>query len=358
MLAISKASLIAIFRSPQSVFFSLFFPVVLIVIFNFIGKGNQFSSVNVAFDQKADTSNFIYQSLKQHALLHVAKGSETEIYDLLKKGRITAIIQVDTVKAASSNAKFNIHLITSSASKKDLPLLESVLRDFIHLTEKKIYANRESLAVVTQSTIAGRKYKMVDFLLPGMIGFSLIGAAVFGIAFSFYSFKETLVLKRLYSTPISKTYILLGEGLSRVIFQLLTVVFLIAFGYYLFDFTLAHGLLTAINMLVVSFLGLMVFMGFGFLITGLAKNQHVIPIYANIFMFPQFFLSGTFFPKTSFPESMQKIVGFLPLTAINDAMRNIAFEGASISSCWPQLLVLLVWAFVVYALAVKLFKWE
>ena len=199
---------------------------------------------------------------------------------------------------------------------------------------------------------------MIDFFLPGMIGFSLIGAAVFSIAFTFYSLRETLVLKRMYSTPVKRQFIILGESFAKVIFQLLTVVVLIAFGYYVYGFTLANGVVTFINMLLLSALALLVFMGFGFLITGIAKNQNVIPIYANIFMFPQYFLSGTFFAKTALPAFMQPVIQFLPLTALNDAMRNVAFEGASLASCWPQVVVLLVWGLVIYVLTARFFRWE
>jgi len=39
-------------------------------------------------------------------------------------------------------------------------------------------------------------------------------------------------------------------------------------------------------------------------------------------------------------------------------MRNVAFEGAHFNDCWPQLQYLLIWGIVVYAAAIKVFKWE
>ena len=117
------------------------------------------------------------------------------------------------------------------------------------------YTDRKRLPGWRRRRYAGRKYKMIDFFLPGMIGFSLIGSAVFGIAFFFYSLRETLVLKRMYATPIKRGYIILGESISKVLFQLVTVVVLIAFGYFMYNFTLANGIVTFVNMLVLSFLG-------------------------------------------------------------------------------------------------------
>lgn len=355
MLAIMKASLRAAFRSPQGVFFSLFFPIVLIVIFGSLGR-NSSVSVDVAFDERTDSTNIIFQKITSNDLFDIKKGSSAEINDLLKKGRITAKIRIIPIKSDSS--KYDIHLITSSASMRDYQVLRTALENVIQDVDAEIYPARPSAAFISSEMIKGRSYTQIDFLLPGMIGFSLIGAAIFGIAFSFYSLKETLVLKRLYSTPIRKPYIVLGEGIARVIFQLTTVVALIAFGYFAYDFTLANGFVTFLEMMFLSFLGLIVFMGFGFVISGISKNQNVIPIYANLFMFPQYFLSGTFFPKTALPAGLQAIINYLPLTALNDAMRNVAFEGTGLLSCWKEIGILVVWGIIVYSIAVKVFKWE
>lgn len=359
MMAITKASLKATFRSPQSVFFSLFFPIVLIWIFGSLGSGNGTPSVDVAFEKGTDSTTFVYRALQRNPVLHFVTDKKRNIEDELNKGRIAAVIDIIKNRDSNLHAPYVIHLRTSSAGQKDFGLLSSALHSTLAVLDSAAYPQQPTVARVRQTMMeGGRKYRMIDFFLPGMIGFSLIGAAVFGIAFSFYSLRETLVLKRMYSTPVKKQYIILGESLAKVIFQLMTVVVLIGFGYYAYHFTLADGIFTFLNMLILSFLALLVFMGFGFFITGIAKNQNVIPIYANLFMFPQYFLSGTFFPKTSLPAFLQPVIQFLPLTALNDSMRNVAFEGASLASCWSQILILLVWGVLIYAVTTKVFRWE
>lgn len=99
-------------------------------------------------------------------------------------------------------------------------------------------------------------------------------------------------------------------------------------------------------------------MGFGFVVSGLAKSESSIPPFANLFTLPQFLLSGTFFPIDNFPSWLQPICKILPLTHLNDAMRNVAFEGARLSDCGTQLGVLAIWGAVAYAIAIKVFKWE
>lgn len=358
MLAVTKASLKATFRSPQSVFFSLFFPIVLIWIFGALGSGGGVPSVDVALEKNTDTLNQFYFHLKQNPVLHFVDEKNKDINDELKKGRIAAVIDIERNTDSATHSPYTIHLRTSSASQRDFQAALAAVNGSTSRMDKERFPENKTVATITQSVEEGRKYGMIDFFLPGMIGFALIGSAVFGISFTFYSFRETLVLKRMYSTPIERQYIILGESLSKVIFNLLTVVVLIAFGYYLYNFHLANGVITFIDMLVISFIALLVFMGFGFFISGIAKNQNVIPIYANLFMFPQYFLSGTFFPKTALPAFLQPIIKFLPLTAVNDAMRNVAFEGASIATCWQQILILIVWGIFIYALTAKFFRWE
>jgi len=311
------------------------------------GKGG--ISVDVAFDKNTDTTTQLYKQTRNLKGLHFVDGTETELLDKLSKGRITAIIDIQKADSANPEHPYAMHLKTTEASSKDLGVLNSLLQSALN------YNSRQEIQI---QKIDGRPYTYIDFLLPGLIGFSLIGAAIFGVAFVFYSFRETLVLKRLYSTPIKRGYIVVGESIARIIFQMLTAVVLILFGKYFYGFTLAHGWVTFIELLILSFLGLVVFMGFGYVISGVAKNQNVIPIYANLFMFPQYFLSGTFFPKTALPEGLQKIVKFLPLTALNDSLRQVSFEGAHIWNVGPEILILVVWGIIIYFAAIKVFRWE
>jgi ABC-2 type transport system permease protein len=353
MMAVTVASLRSTFKSPQSIFFSLFFPIMLIVIFGALGKSGAGPSADISMDKTSDTTNLFFEKMRHSPLLHFSHTPDPE--DELRKGRITAILHISQKVPGT----YDINIRTSTASKKNLPLLLSALNGLDVNSNKLIRAEDNSTATLSFSeTPGGRAYKMIDFFLPGMIGFSLIGSAVFSVAFLLFSLRETLVLKRLYSTPIKKKFIILGESFSRVIFQLLTVVVLIVFGKFFYQFTLAHGWFTFFDMLILSVLALLVFMGFGFFISSIAKNQHVIPIYANLFMFPQYFLSGTFFPKEALPEFLQPIVKFLPLTALNDGMRNVAFEGASLASCWQEMLILAVWGIAIYSITIRVFRWE
>lgn len=358
MLAITKGSLRAIFRSPSAVIFSFAFPLIFILVFGFLGGGGGVG-VNIAFDPKTDTTNLIYLSLKGASGIRVSSKTPQEDIENLQKGRIAAIINVR--KVDSANAEYAIDLKSSNAvNPQNVMVLRSMLDGMIKNLNQVQHSATPTIAVVAKNVdiIPGRVYRTIDFILPGQLGFSLLSAGVFGVAFIFFNLRQTLVLKRFFATPIKRSYIVFGEGLSRVIFQLSTAVVILLFGHFFFKFTLVHGWVTFLELLVVSFIGLIVFMGFGFIVSGVAKNESTIPPLANLFTLPQFLLAGTFFSIDAFPSWLQPICRVLPLTHLNDAMRNIAFEGSHLSDCGVQLGVLAAWAVVSYGIAIKTFRWE
>ncbi len=358
MFAITKASLRAVFRSPSAVVFSIAFPLIFILVFGFVGSGGRVS-VTVAFDPQTDTANPIYTVIKSIAGIKVSPKTGDALREDLEKGRITAVIKIQ--KSGLSNPPYTINLTSSEAvNPQNIQVLQSILNAVIAGINQQTYAGAPTIAMVSNNVqkIPGRIYRTIDFILPGQLGFSLLSSGVFGVAFLFFNLRQQLVLKRFYATPIKRSYIVLGETLSRVIFQIMTAVIIIGVGTFLFKFTLVNGVQTFLEIMVLSFIALVLFMGFGFIVSSVAKNESAIPPFANLITLPQFLLAGTFFSIEAFPSWLQPICRVLPLTHFNNAMRNIAFEGASLSSCWREIGILGIWIVVVYAVAFKTFKWE
>jgi ABC-2 type transport system permease protein len=86
--------------------------------------------------------------------------------------------------------------------------------------------------------------------------------------------------------------------------------------------------------------------------------MNTVPPLANLITLPQFLLAGTFFSIDVFPKWLQPISRALPLTYLNEALRKIAFEGASLFSLSTEIGILAAWGVFVYILAIKFFKWE
>jgi ABC-2 type transport system permease protein len=355
-LAIAKASFRSILRSPSSVVFTLLFPLIFILAFGFLG--NNTMSVDVGVAKTSDINNRLFDTLKRISVLNLIQDQPAdEMQGNLLKGHIDAIINI---KKNNTPPYLTVNVQYTSASQEKGKILSSLLTGMFYKIDLKTRAGNAPppVAELKETTVTGREYKTIDFILPGQLGFSLLSSGVFGTAFVFLSLRMTLVIKRFFATPVQRYSIVIGEALARITFALLGAAFIILIGRFAFGFTLIHGFTTFVEMIVLSFIGVVVFMGFGFVVSGIAKNEAAVPPIANLITLPQFLLSGTFFSITAFPTWLQPLCRILPLTFLNDAMRKVAFEGASLIDVSHQILIMLIWGICVYAVAVKAFKWE
>jgi ABC-2 type transport system permease protein len=362
MLAITKASFRSIFRNPSAVVFSFGFPLIFILVFGFIGGGSGGPVYKVAFEAGSDTTNALYDSLIASKNIKVVKyTSIDELEKELTKGRITGVVKVEKNPVAGALPAYTLRFRSTTASADKFPQFLALADNIINKVSNAVLGKKPSYASIDMrpgDIRAVREYKTIDFILPGQLGFSLLSAGVFGVAFLFFNLRQTIVLKRFFATPINKTNIVFGEGLSRVLFQLITAIVILLIGHFVFKFTLVNGFVTFLELLALSFLGLIVFMGMGFIVSGVAKSESSIPPLANLITLPQFLLSGTFFSIDVFPSWLQPLCRILPLTYLNEAMRKVAFEGAHLTDCGKQLAVLGIWGVVTYAVAIKVFRWE
>lgn len=357
LLAMAKASLKAILRSPSAVVFSLGFPLVILLCFGFIGDSTV--SVKIGVDSATDTHSYLYQQLlKEKSLKLVTDKTNAELQAELKKGHITAILKVKDLPAVDNKPSNSIQVYTSTAAVEKIGVFNAILNGVIRNADAKYYSHASVARVEPMITLPGRRYTTIDFILPGLLSFSLLSAAVFSTAFLFFGLRQTLVLKRFFATPIRRLHIVLGESLARLVFQISGAILIIAIGYFFFGFTLVNGWSTFFEMLILTALGVVVFMGFGFVVSGLANSESTIPLFANIITLPQFLLAGTFVSVDVFPTWLQVICRIMPLTYLNDAFRKVAFEGQHLWNLGLELGVITLWGVIIYAVAVRVFRWE
>ncbi len=355
-IAITKGSLRSIIRNPSSVIFTLLFPLIFIIVFGFIGGGG--SRFDVGFYNTSSNNNNLFQAITTIDNFKIEPSqSDGELDTKLEKGEIDAIFNI-VKNPQGTTPEYILDIKTNKAKPQRSSLVKLIAAQVISNFNMALVKGQPPVAVLKQTDVEGRLFKTIDFILPGQLGFSILSAGVFGTAFVFISLRETLVIKRFFATPINRKNIVLGEALSRLIFSISGSVIIIAIGYFLFGFTLINGFWTFINMLAVSALGLIVFLGFGFMVSNIAKNMNAVPPIANLVTMPQFLLAGTFFSIDVFPSWLQPVSRSLPLTYLNDALRKIAFDGATIFTLPKEMLILAVWGVVVYFFAIKFFKWE
>lgn len=357
-MAITRASFKAIFSNPASIIFSILFPIIFILIFGAFGNGGGVS-YKVAVVADSDTVSAFYQSLKLNPTIKLVHYKDSnKLNDDLRRGQLTAVLSIKSEKDSTGKNKYRLGVFSTTASNNTLGgFLQSL--DYTKMKFERFETGQAPVVTVDKPAIKEvRKYRSIDFILPGQLGFSILFSTLFGIAFTFFGLREQLVLKRFYATPVRKVNILLGIGVSRLFFQLINVMVLIGFGYFFLNFTLTNGLVTFLEMTVLTIVMLFLLMGVGLIFSSIVKSDTSIPLLINLFGFPQMLLSGTFFPTTVFPNWLQQVCHFLPLTQFNDAMRKISFEGLHIYHCGEQLLILFAWIAVIYFVLVRVLKWE
>jgi len=109
---------------------------------------------------------------------------------------------------------------------------------------------------------------------------------------------------------------------------------------------------------VAAFFGALVFICFGFFVSSISKSADSAENLTGLITFPMFFLGGVFIPIERLPEAVQILAYMMPLTYFSDALRQVMIRGAGIVEIGVDLGVLAIFAVVVFALAVKLFRWE
>jgi len=202
-------------------------------------------------------------------------------------------------------------------------------------------------------TEPGARY--VDFLVPGLIGMNLMGSGLWGLGFTVVIARSRKILKRFAATPMRRSHYLLSFMLSRLVFLVLEVAAVIVFAWLVFGFTVRGSWLSVALM---TMLGGFTFSGIGLLVAARPTTIEGVSGLMNFIMLPMWLLSGTFFSSERFPHILQPFIQALPLTALNNALRALMNEGASLSSNWLPIAILLAWCVASFVVALKIFRWQ
>ena len=145
-----------------------------------------------------------------------------------------------------------------------------------------------------------------------------------------------------------------GVMISRLVFMVPEVFVLLLFARVAFGVVIYGSLF---SVLVLILLGATTFAGLGLLIASRARTLEAVSGLMNLIMLPMWLLSGIFFPSDRFPGAVQPLIKALPLTALNDSLRAVMQEGATLASQLPQLGLLAGWSVITFVLALRWFRW-
>jgi ABC transporter DrrB family efflux protein len=207
----------------------------------------------------------------------------------------------------------------------------------------------------TDAPVSEPGHRYIDFLVPGLMGLNIMGGGLFGVGFVIVDMRVRKLLKRLLATPMRRSHFLLAMLGSRLIMllpemTLLLVAARLGFGVPLRGNPLLLGL--------VILVGAFAFAGIGLVLASRTDKTETISGLINLVMLPGWLVSGTFFSSRRFPDAVQPLIQALPLTQLNDALREVMLEGASLGRVAGRLAVLAAWGGVAFLLALRWFRWQ
>jgi ABC-2 type transport system permease protein len=215
-------------------------------------------------------------------------------------------------------------------------------------------AGRKDVLQVSEREFQEPGGRYIDFLVPGLLGMSLMGGGLWGVGFVTVDMRIRKLLKRFLATPMRKSDFLAGVMLSRLLFMVPEVIVLLLFARVAFGVVI-YGSILAVLFLIL--LGAVTFAGLGLLVASRAKTLEAVSGLMNLVMLPMWLLSGIFFSSERFPTAIRPLIEILPLTALINALRAVMQEGATLASQLSEVGLLASWAVVTFFLALRWFRW-
>ncbi len=343
-------------RSRIGAFFALVFPVILILIFGAIFSGGSSGPVS-AYVQNQDgsqVSNAFVGALNSTStirLVLVDNSQNFTKYLLSHSSSDGIVIPAGFSASFASGRPVNVSVYGNPASTTSA-IVSGITRGVINQFNLR-RAGGTSVIGVQSLNVKSQSVKYIDFLVPGLVGFSVLTSPMFALVNISAQYKRDKIFKQLSLTPLTKSEWLTSKILFYIVltiisFFLMTVVGVFAFG--------AHITVTPwiIPFLVV---GPLLFVSLGMLVGTGSKSVESSAVVGNLVTFPMMFLSGTFFPVSTMPAYLQTLAHVLPLFYLIDGLNNVMIYG-NYGAAILDLGVLLVLSAIIFGLAVRFFKWR
>ena len=349
----------AYLRDRTAIFFSLVVPLMLLLIFGSLNLG-AFGQVTVAIDDQADNpaSRQFVAALQKIDTLSTKQESSADALPRLKRTELDMLLVIPKDFAiAPTRAGQPVPTLTilgNAARPQQVSVGGSIVNEVV--TRLSFAVNQSAPVVnVKEEDVQGVRLRYVDFLVPGILGVNVMQLAVFSVAFALVADKRRGVLRRIMATPLRPATFLVSQVATRLIMATLQVLIMIGVAVLLFD---VHPLGGILPLLLVCLLGSVLFLTIGFALAGWAETENQVPAIAQLITLPQFFFSGVFFSKEAAPALIRPATNLLPLTFLNDALREISVQGATLWDVRGSLLGLVAWTAIGLVLAVRFFRFD
>jgi ABC-type multidrug transport system permease subunit len=332
-----------LWREPEVIFWVFAFPLLLALGLGiaFRNKPAEITPIAVVNNSHAqDVMALLQKKAEAKNTIHADLLDDKSAFNRFRLGQYSLV-----VTATDNGLQYRY-----DPARPESVLAESQVNDILQAAAGRAEPLKTE---TTQSSEPGARY--IDFLIPGLLGMNLMNSGMWGIGFAVVDMRQRKLLKRFVASPMRRTDFLLALGSSRLVLMIIEVVLLLGFGVLAFHMKVEGSVLA---ILLVAGLGAVSFGGVGLLTASRAQKIESVSGLINLVMMPMWIFSGVFFSYERFPAIIQPVIKALPLSALNDALRAIILEGASLSSQWVPLAVMALWGGLSFLIALKWFRWS
>ncbi|MGA7861168.1 MAG: ABC transporter permease [Thermoplasmata archaeon] len=346
-------------RNSVSLFFSLFFPLVLIVMFGAIygGLGTAHATLWVEDeDSAAPLAQAFLKTLNATGdlTLNFVSPSVGNLSTYLTNHSLTAglVIPATFSQQIQAGMPANLTLYTDPVSSGNAGVVQGAVGAALFAFNLQL-AHGTVLAGVSQHNVGSPVFTNIDYLVPGLIGFSILVSPMFAMVDLTATYRKEKLFRQLALTPLTKGEWLTSKIVWYVGLTFVSAALMIGAGDGIFG---AHATLSW-GMLPFLVLGPFFFVSLGMLAGSLTRTPETAAIVGNVISFPMMFLSGTFFPVSAFGSTLQTIAKVLPLYYVIDGLNAVMLFNNPVEALHDALIVAGL-SVIVFGLALLAFKWR
>jgi ABC-2 type transport system permease protein len=351
------------FRNKGGVFWTLAFPVFLIFIFGAI-FANSGAPSNYTVYVQDNTATFdgqnstgyqqVIMPLQLTKVVTVVNVSvHQDLNQYIKNNSVSNMLVIpsnfNTMPIPGATGQVLLRLDPTSGSAR---VVQSIVSSVADATNLKL-ANGTKVMTVASGEINQKGLSNLDFFLPGIMGMTIMTTCTLYMQGVQSRFRSTGIFRKLATTPLTRMEWLLSHILWYIVVCFMSVAAIMIVGMLAFD---VHMTIT-IEAIMLIVVGAAMFTGLGMLLSRFAKDEETANAAASAVTFPMMFLSGSFFPLEQMPSYLQEFSKVLPLTYLNNGLRDTMVYANS-NSALGNLAVIAVIAVVFMVLGAYLSKWK
>jgi ABC-2 type transport system permease protein len=349
------------FRNPLGLFFSLFFPIIFVSLFGlifsagatavtlYVENNDHPTAVSAQFLQALNDSGAVKVVLwtaSEHGgenLSHWLANNSDPVGLVIPSG-----FAVDYASHQRVNLTLYINPQDSVSSGIAMSAVQGVGNGFSFAA-----VNATPLIGVSTHTVGSQLLKPIDYLVPGLIGFSILTSPMFSMVDISSSYRKEGLFRQLSLTPLTKGEWLTAKILWYIVLTFMSAALMVAIGVVAFG---AHVTLS-LGLIPFLMLGPFFFVSLGMLAGSVAKTPETAAVIGNLITFPMMFLSGTFFSVSLFPPALQQVAHILPLYYVIDGMNRVMLFN-NFAGSLVDLGIVAVGSILIFLAAIYVFKWR